>query len=144
MPYNILLIDDDGDDREFFQEAIALIPNNIQCTALENGISLLPDLINNRLEIPDLIFLDINVPEMDGWTCLLQLKENANYAHIPVIMYSTSNHPEEVKRSKAAGALSFFSKPYDFKELKETLKEVINHLEMGTLHLLTYHSKRFF
>jgi len=143
MPYHILLIDDDQDDRDFFLDAAAVVSNELIVTALQNGVNLISDLISGELQFPDLIFLDINVPEMDGWTCLSNLKENVDYAHIPVIMYSTSNYQEDAKRAKAGGALSFLSKPFDFKDLKEALNEVLKMLQTGNISNLPVNSKWF-
>lgn len=144
MSYKILLIDDDKDDREFFLDALSCISNNVELIALENGISLTQDLSEGKIAIPDLIFLDINIPEMNGWACLSLLKNNEQYRSIPIIMYSTSSHKEEAEKAKNAGALSFLSKPFEFKELKAALTEVTDHLERGTLAELPSHSKRFY
>jgi len=144
MQYKILLIDDDQDDRDLFIDAATLISDEIEITTLESGVSLVTDLNNEVVKIPDLIFLDINIPEMDGWTCLSLLKENEKYAFIPVIMYSTSHHKEDIKRAKEAGALTYLSKPYDFKELTKALEEITAHLINGTIKELTFDSKSFF
>jgi len=144
MLYHILLIDDDKDDRDLFLDALSSISNDAELTALESGINLISDLISGTIQIPDIIFLDVNVPGMDGWTCLAQLKTNELFAHIPVVMYSTSSHREEAERSKNAGALSFFSKSYDFKDLKAALKEVIEYLKNDSILELSKQSKRFF
>ncbi|TDO73149.1 response regulator receiver domain-containing protein [Flavobacterium chryseum] len=144
MSHKILLIDDDGDDREFFLDAISKVSSQVSCTVLESCMNLIPDLTAGKIERPDLIFLDINIPEMSGWTCLALLKKNALLADIPVIMYSTSNHIEEAMRAKKEGAVSFFTKPYDLKELHEILKEVIEHMDENTLTELHQNSDRFY
>ena len=144
MSHKILLIDDDGDDREFFLDAISKVSADVSCTILESCVDLIPDLIAGTLERPHLIFLDINMPEMSGWTCMSLLKEHAALNDIPVIMYSTSTHIEEAMRAKEVGAVSFFTKPCDFKTLREILKEVIDHLDQNTLAKLTTNSGRFY
>lgn len=144
ISYKILLIDDDKDDREIFHDAVAKVCPEVSCESVENGTTLLTDIANGELAQPDIIFLDINIPEMSGWECLSMLKENSEFGSIPIIMYSTSSHIEEAMKAKKAGALSFFSKPYDFRELQEALKEVVDHLRKNLLYDLPKNSKRFF
>lgn len=144
MAYKILLVDDDEDDREFFLTAVSKVSYEVSCAVLESCINLIADLSLGTLDRPDLIFLDINMPEMSGWECLAALKDKQQLSDIPVIMYSTSQHIEEAVRAKSAGALSFFSKPYDIKELKETIKIVIDHLDRDALSDLNSNSDRFY
>lgn len=142
--HRILLIDDDRDDREFFCDAIAKISSEVVCTTLENGRTLLQKLAKGEIERPDIIFLDVNVPEMSGWECLSLIKEYENFKNIPVIMYSTSKHEEDIIMAKKRGALCFFTKPFAISELYEALKDVIHHLEEGTIENLAVTSPRFF
>lgn len=143
MIHKILLIDDDRDDREFFMDAVSKVSSTVSCIALESCVDLIADLNSGKLQRPNLIFLDINMPEMNGWTCLSHLKKEADLAEIPVIMYSTSQYSEEGIKAKTAGALSFFSKPYDFRELQDILKKVIQHLDQNSLENLNQNSNRF-
>ena len=69
----IFLADDDADDRSFFTEAVEKLGNSIVCYAVKNG-ALIFHLLNDKGILPDIIFLDINMPVMDGWECLKQLK----------------------------------------------------------------------
>jgi len=142
--HNILLIDDDKDDRSFFLDAADSVSESIEILALENCFTLIKDLENNNIQQPELIIIDINMPEKDGWTCLKELKSHAVYQNIPVIMYSTTSPEHGAEQAKKIGALAFFTKPYDFKELKETVNEIAFHLEQGTLMEITKVSKRFF
>lgn len=143
MSHEILLIDDDGDDREFFLDAVTKVSSNVKCTILESCTNLISDLNAGVLPRPHLIFLDINMPEMSGWTCLSLLKEHDIFGDIPVIMYSTSDYIEEAPKANRAGALSFFTKPHDLKELQEILKQVIQHMDHNTLVNLNDDSNRF-
>lgn len=144
MSHKILLIDDDSDDREFFLDAVSKISAEISCTVRENCTTLISDLTSNTLERPHVIFLDINMPEMSGWDCLSALKSSPEFADVPVLMYSTSDHREEAAKAQRAGAVGFFTKPYDLKELKENLEQVINHLDRNSLSDLKQNSDRFY
>ncbi|PZR22617.1 MAG: response regulator [Flavobacterium psychrophilum] len=140
----ILLIDDDRDDRDFFTAALSRLPHEVQCTTLENGHALLPKLAQGAIDRPDVIFLDVNVPEMSGWECLNLIKAYENFKNIPVIMYSTSKHQEDILRARTSGALCFFTKPYAIAELREALTDVVSRLEKGNIENLARESPLFF
>ncbi|KAF2514865.1 response regulator [Flavobacterium foetidum] len=144
MQKKILLVDDDKDDRDFFIDAVGAVSDAIAITALESGITLLQDLDNGKIPMPDLIVLDINIPQFDGWMCLSELKKSLLYQHLPVIMYSTSSSLLTADKAKDAGAVCFFSKPFNYKEYKEIIKELYQHLEQGNLDELPKNSKYFF
>lgn len=143
MSYKFLLIDDDNDDRTFFAEAIAEISPDIECFTLDDGRKLLPALNSHKIEVPDIIFLDVNMPVMSGWECLSMLKSQEAYKDIPVIMYSTSSHSGDIKKAKASGAICLFTKPHYFVELKKALKDTFEHLITNSLRLLSRKSSLF-
>jgi CheY-like chemotaxis protein len=118
-----LLADDDADDWDLFCEALATIDPVIKCITVENGHQLF-DLLLTGTERPDVIFLDINMPVMNGWDCLKKLKDNPGLKTIPTIIYSTSSARQDVEKAYSLGALAFLSKPENFQELAEILKTV--------------------
>jgi CheY-like chemotaxis protein len=125
----IYLADDDGDDRSLFSEAIEEIEKNeieksVVCYAVKNGSGIF-QLLNDNTPRPDIIFLDINMPVMDGWECLQKLKRDDKYTTIPVAMYSTTSHAAHVEKALRLGALCFLTKPDNFKQIKNILLEVI-------------------
>ena len=129
-----LLIDDDADDSELFREALEETDSSVSLQCAENGeeaLSLLKDI-----QKPDIIFLDINMPRMNGWECLKRLKNNEEYKDIPVIMYSTSSYQREMDIANDFGAWSFFTKPHSYNELRKMLKNVLEKLNAGKLELL--------
>jgi len=110
MIRTFLLIDDDQDDKELFCEAIFAIDEQIVCYAETNGRKALEKLNSKKIENPDVIFLDVNMPIMDGWQCLSMLKSSDALKNIPVIMYSTSSQFEDIEKAQQMGAASFFTK----------------------------------
>src|ERR1700755_3350869 len=86
-----LLADDDADDADLFCEALTNVKPPVVCTTVENGFKLFETLAKTGNDRPDVIFLDINMPIMDGWECLKRLNSDSHYKHIPAIMYSTSS-----------------------------------------------------
>lgn len=125
MAKKILLVDDDADDRELFCEAIAEIAPETTCYTAVNGKKALAMLDNKVLDTPDIIFLDVNMPIMTGWECLKILKEKEEYKNIPVIIYSTTSRSNDVDRALQLGALNFYTKPADYKDLKKGLQKLI-------------------
>ncbi|MGN6400975.1 MAG: response regulator [Flavisolibacter sp.] len=143
MVKKFLIADDDIDDREMFCEALEAVAPGSECFSVPNGRRAMMALTEGEIGLPDIIFLDVNMPLMNGWQCLSQLKATEAYQHIPAIMYSTSSHPEDVERAQHLGALCFFTKPSDFNELKKCLALVVAHLNAGELTTLTHSSSLF-
>ena len=122
----ILLTDDDADDREFFADAVADIHLNFPVEFCENGLELLNRLYNKELSIPDIIFLDLNMPIMSGFESLKQIRDDAKFKDIPIIaIYSTSATEDGIKNTFGLGANAYIVKPTDFNDLKKLLKKVI-------------------
>lgn len=128
-----LLADDDTDDTELFCEALEQVDPSIICYCAADGKKLLEILDNESLKKPQLIFLDINMPGMNGWECLKRLKDSEAYRQIPVLMYSTSAHQREADRALDMGALCFFTKPTYFNELKEILQVLASNVDGNLL-----------
>src|SRR5664279_5431797 len=103
---SILLVEDDVDDQEFFVECLGQIENAVLFGIAETGIEALKK-IKNSVTLPDLIFMDINMPEMNGIACLKKLMESPGTRDIPVVMLSTSSSGKEITRE--LGAKAFLS-----------------------------------
>lgn len=125
-----LLADDDLDDTEMFCEALASIDNSIVYHCAGNGREALQTL-STLSEKPQLIFLDVNMPVMNGWQCLKHLKEDERYKQIPVIIVSTSSHQREREIAADLGALCYLIKPNDFNELTQVLQVIVANLGDG-------------
>ena len=112
----IIFVDDDADDRLLLQEAFE--ENNLPCKLnfLEDGIELL-NYLKKNLANPNLILLDINLPRKDGTQILKEIKTNFEWRHIPVVMFTTSKSPEDVRKCYELGANSYIVKPSSFQEL---------------------------
>lgn len=126
----ILLADDDQDDAEMFCEALAEIDESIVCHCSENGSGVL-NTLKNQEKIPEIVFLDLNMPVMNGWECLKQLKSEERYKDIPVIMISTSSYRNDMDTAANLGAVCYFVKPNNFDDLKQVLRLITSNLENG-------------
>jgi len=123
-----LLIDDDTDDRELFCEALATVDPVVECDHAMDGAEALNRLRSKEISEPDIIFLDINMPVMNGWQFLTKLKSEAAYSHIPVIVYSTSSNIKDRRIADEMGALCFVTKPHAFRILQDILGVVVSHV----------------
>ena len=119
----VLNVDDDQEDREFFCDALREIDPSITCLVAGSGMEALA-LLENRSSLPDFIFLDINMPMMDGKQCLKALKSIPHLQAIPVIMYSTSTDTREIKECYRLGAVDFLIKPHSYDKLVNDLTSI--------------------
>lgn len=119
------LIDDDQDDQEIFAMAVRDFNESIHCYFADDGVKALEKL-NNSDFLPDCIFIDINMPRMNGIECLEQIKNISRLRPVPICMYSTSADPNIVTRSKELGAQDFIVKPASISVLSKMLQRFIN------------------
>jgi len=136
-PKTLYLIDDDMDDLDFFCEAVNSIDGSIICVKATDSEAALKSFQQHDVPIPDLIFLDLNMPLVDGRRLLTELKSLKPYSHVPVVIYSTSSHPKDVEETKQLGAASFITKPYSQEELIVSLTQLLENQWQGTT--ITYH-----
>lgn len=118
-----LIIDDDDDDQELFIMCLAKIDKNINCTTANNGVDAITMLMTGDY-IPDYIFVDVNMPKMNGIDCLRILKTIDRLQYTRVFMYSTTSDKSSVGQSEQLGAEDFIIKPSSAVELKEKLSEI--------------------
>jgi CheY-like chemotaxis protein len=123
MIKKFLLADDDQDDTDLFQEALKNIDGSIELSAAINGREALAKL-NQYVSTPEIIFLDINMPEMDGWDCLMNIKKTERLKDIPVVMLSTSPTSINGKKAIQSGAIGYLEKPSSFVKLKDFLEQL--------------------
>ncbi len=122
---NILLADDDTDDCIFFKEALEQLQVSTQFTAVIDGEQLMQLLTNEANELPDILFLDINMPRKSGLECLSEIKRNKRLKDIPVVMFSTSNSWETINMLFRSGANVYIHKPSDFSQLKQVIHHAL-------------------
>lgn len=126
----ILYVDDDLDDRVIISEVFREIDPSISCLTVCDGRQAI-EFLNSTGPLPDYIFLDVNMPVMDGKECLVELKQNSKFKEIPVIIYSTTNDPTEIKSFYRLGASSFMHKPNTFRQLHHMLHGFLDKARDG-------------
>lgn len=120
----ILLADDDEDDCFLFQEALGEISLPTHLVMVHDGEELLLELEKNQ--IPDILFLDLNMPKKDGFQCLSEIKQNEKFRSLPVIIFSTSFQPDVVNKLYENGAHYYIRKPSNFEHFKKVIHYVIS------------------
>ncbi|MCC5906349.1 MAG: response regulator [Balneolaceae bacterium] len=118
---NIILAEDDLDDRLLFEEAIEELPVSVQLDTFNNGDELMEWLIKKNNKLPDVLFLDLNMPRKNGFATLADIKRNKKLQDIPVIIFSTSTNNEMIKQVFKNAAHYYIRKPVHFWELKQLI-----------------------
>jgi len=119
------IADDDPDDRELFIEALRTIDPDCACITATDGEEALHKLNNGLPQLPDFIFLDLNMPKVNGRECLALIKKNDKLNQIPVIIYSTSAEQKDIEQTTKSGAAYFLQKPNRFDDLSKALENII-------------------
>lgn len=126
--HNLLLADDDMDDCLFFQEAMEEISTTMQLTTVNDGVQLMNFLSSNKNQLPDIIFLDLNMPRKSGMECLTEIKLDNCLKQLPIVIISTSMDTDVINKLYLDGAHYYIRKPGDFALLKQVIQEATTRL----------------
>ncbi|HMK27451.1 MAG TPA: response regulator [Chitinophagaceae bacterium] len=127
LPLNILLADDDADDRSFFENALKEIPVDTRLTMVNDGEQLMDHLSKNQVQLPDVLFLDLSMPRKGGFECLTEMKDDIKLKDIPIVMFSTSYTQDfnyelgMIAVLYKLGVQDYIRKPGTVAELKELI-----------------------
>jgi CheY-like chemotaxis protein len=121
----LFLVDDDMDDHEIFKSALAKVDEDLELLTATNGYDAL-NILSTANTLPDYIFVDLNMPRMDGLQFLKEIKKTDKLKDIPVIIYTTSSNPADIAKTKELGAVSFITKPSRFSEVCSLLRSLIS------------------
>ena len=124
VPLNILLADDDRDDRYFFEKALREIPIPTNLRMVNDGEQLMSYLSRNTDNLPDILFLDNNMPRKNGSECLVEIKSDRKFRKIPVILCSTSLGDDFANELYDNGAHYYLHK-CDFSELIQCIHKIL-------------------
>lgn len=127
-----LLIDDDIDDHEIFKMALEAIDTSIFCDCINQSTEAIDKLKTNRSFIPQIIFVDMNMPAMNGAECLTEIKKIERLKEVPVIFYSTFADPAKITEMKNLGAAEYFEKPSDIDVLINKLSSIFKEFNFFT------------
>ncbi len=124
-PLRILLADDDEADRLLFKEAISELKIKTVVQSVNDGIDLMEALAIENQPLPQLLFLDLNMPRKDGMECLREIRANEKYNDISIAIFSTSGTDVDMEETFLNGANVYIHKPNDFGSLKKLLERAV-------------------
>ncbi len=124
-PLTILLADDDTDDCFFFEKALKEIPIDTHLTVINNGENMMNYLFEHAEHLPDVLFLDLNMPRKNGFECITEIKLSKKLNQLPVVVFSTSFEQEVVKLLYQNGAQYFIRKPSEFSQFKKIIQQTL-------------------
>jgi CheY-like chemotaxis protein len=130
--FHLLIADDDEEDIEIFMRALSETGFNVNCTFAKDGIEALTQLTTN-VSIPDMVFLDLNMPRMGGEECLKQIRQMQKFEPVPVIIYTTSSYPGEKERLMFAGASQYLTKEFSFQKIVDQIAGLLGEYSNNTL-----------
>lgn len=129
---NLLLADDDEDDCLFFKEALGELPGAAHLTIVHDGEQLIQLLTEKSTALPDVLFLDLNMPRKNGFECLSDMKADEKLKHIPVIVLSTYFESTVANLLYKNGAHYCIRKPAEFARLKEVIQQALALIAQGS------------
>lgn len=124
-----VLIDDDIDDQEIFLHAMHEINPDITCRFFSDGDVAVRKLQDEKDFLPDCFFIDLNMPRMDGKTCLAEIKKIDRLKDVPVAIYTTSADPVDKADTLKAGADEYIIKEASFSDLKSRLMSFLDMIK---------------
>ncbi|MFT3910882.1 MAG: response regulator [Ferruginibacter sp.] len=116
--------------------AIEELGHDVICIAIEDGLKMIESWKQEGEQLPDIMFIDINLPPKSGWDILHATRQHHLFNSIPVIMFSTSSNDIDIERAKHEGALFLFTKPDRFQDLKACLEIIYLHIAGNALDTL--------
>ena len=125
-PLRILLTDDDEGDRLIFKDIIDEIDMNTSLHMVNNGKQLMDFLTSQNNPLPHIIFLDLNMPDMNGIECLQEIRKFEKFGDITIVIYSTSTSESDIEDTFLHGANIYITKPSDYHKLKKVLAKALS------------------
>jgi len=125
QPVNIVLVDDDESDRLIFKNALEELEILTIVQTQKSGQQLIDYLTKNITHLPDIIFLDLNMPRKNGLECLKEIRSNEKFKAIAIAIYSTSASENDINETFLHGANVYIKKPNNFNILKQVLDKVV-------------------
>jgi response regulator RpfG family c-di-GMP phosphodiesterase len=125
-PLRLLLADDDKDDCFLFEDALREIPIPTNLITAPDGEKLMRILTEGKTKVPDVVFLDLNMPLKNGFQCLVEIKHNALLKELPVVIFSTFFQDQAIEMLYKNGAHHCMRKPVEFYSLKKMVHCVLS------------------
>jgi len=130
-PLRVFLTDDDEGDRLVFKEIFDEMDREVSVNMANDGKQLMDFLENEKNHLPHIIFLDLNMPNMNGLECLKEIRKHEKYSDISIAIYSTSTSKDDIEDTFHYGANIYITKPSDYNKLKQVLVKSLSAVHMN-------------
>jgi CheY-like chemotaxis protein len=125
----VMYVDDDIDDHFIFSRILDDIEIKTELTTVTESENFIISVLQS--ELPDVIFLDLNMPRKNGYECLAEIKQSEELKHIPVVIYSTSYYKSILDILYKAGAFYCIHKSTERDQTKAMIKNVLESVLTG-------------
>jgi len=132
---HVILADDDEDDCLLFEEALKDIPLPTQLSIVHTGNQLMTRLAKKNAGIPDVIFLDLNMPGKNGFATLKEIKLNSKLENLPVFIFSTAFDQDMINLVYRDAAHYYIRKPNEFSQLVQVIQQALTLISSKELSL---------
>lgn len=122
---NVLLAEDDEEDVLLFNTVLSELNKNILVTVVTDGI-LLMTFLKQETTLPEMIFLDLNMPHKNGFECLREIKGNEKWNNIKIVILSTSSQPQQIEKAYEGGADLYLAKPVSYTQFKNMIEKCLS------------------
>ncbi len=122
---NILLAEDDEEDVLLFNTVLSELNQRIIVTVAADGV-LLMALLKQATPLPEMIFLDLNMPHKNGFECLREIKANEKWNSIKIVILSTSSQPQQIENAYKGGADLYLAKPVSYTQFKIMMEKCLS------------------
>ncbi|MCH7411367.1 response regulator [Belliella sp. DSM 111904] len=127
-PLKIVLADDDEADRLLFIEAFDELNAGTYIQTVNDGVELMKLLLQTAIEnLPDILFLDINMPKKNGLDCLKEIRSNKKFQEVSIAIFTTSSSQGDMENTFLLGANVYINKPNNFQKLKKILEKSLSY-----------------
>jgi CheY-like chemotaxis protein len=125
----IVIADDDLDDQDLMRRGLKDCTVKVEINAVYNGLQLMDYLLRreaykNIKEMPDLVLLDLNMPLMDGFEVIKEIRRHSQLKKLPVYVITTSRSKDDKAKALELGANGFYSKGSSSKDIIRIMKEI--------------------
>ena len=134
----ILLAEDDEDDCFIFKNALEELPLTFHLTIVSNGEELMQLLNDATMRLPDVLFLDLNMPRKNGFECLQEIRSNKALNELPVVIFSSAYAPDIVDKLFKDGAQYYVRKPDDITDYKKVIFHALHLKHKSSFHNLQH------
>ena len=122
---NVALAEDDEEDAFLFKAVISELKKDIIVTIAADG-NLLMTFLNQATLMPEMIFLDLNMPYKNGFECLSEIRSNETWNSTKIVILSTSSQPQQIENAYKNGADLYLAKPVSYTHFKNMMEQCLN------------------